>query len=118
LQGAQVSIVLVLLPFVASAQGDAVAGERAFRQCAACHAIDAEWSSSGPNLVGIVGRAAASLDGPRYSDALSASGIVWDAETLAAFLADPRAFVPGTSMTVGVRRAEDIPDIIAYLETL
>ena len=67
----------------------------------------------------MIGRQAGSLEGFAYSDALAASDIVWDAQTLDRFLADPAASVPGTYMAVGA-----VPDderraaIIAYLESL
>jgi cytochrome c len=113
-----IALALSSLPSLANAQGDASAGEDVFRQCSACHATTADGRSSGPHLAGIVGRTAGTLESARYSDELIASGIVWDAETLAAFLADPAALVPGTTMPVGLRDPDDMADLIAYLESL
>ncbi len=98
--------------------GDPIAGERAFRQCTGCHAVDAERNSTGPHLVGISDRPAGSVEGFRYSDAMKESGIVWDIEALSAYLLDPRGTLPGTTMTVGLRRSEDLEDLLAFLQSL
>ena len=52
----------------------------------------------GPNLWGIVGRPKASHAGFPYSDAMKAKGGNWTPEDLAAFVHDPKGFVPGTKM--------------------
>ncbi|MFN7672806.1 MAG: c-type cytochrome, partial [bacterium] len=47
---------------------DADAGQRVFNQCRACHTIDKGGRNGvGPNLWGVVGRKAASIEGFRYS---------------------------------------------------
>ena len=63
------------------------------------------------------GRTAGSLpDYPKYTAALRGSGIVWDAETLDRFLADPTAMVPGTYMWAGkVADSQRRRDVIAFL---
>lgn len=99
------------------------AGEGAFRQCSACHQVGANAANrSGPQLNGILGRTIGSVDGFRYSSVLSdagATGEVWTADALAAFLTDPRGARPGTKMAFrGVRNEDDIAAIIAYIESL
>jgi cytochrome c len=43
---------------------------------------------------------------------------VWDEKTLDAYLANPRALVPGTKMIfVGLKNDEDRQNVIAYLNT-
>ena len=69
----------LLLPLSAQAQ-DAAAGEKAFTACKACHALGK--NGVGPNLVGVVGRKAASYEGYSYSAALKDSGITWDEANL------------------------------------
>ena len=102
----------------ASAEGDAAAGERVFRQCAACHLLEAEQNRVGPHLVGIFGREAGAVDGFNYSPALADSGIVWDEETIGAYLADPRGYIPGNRMAyAGLRNPEQIADVIAYMRS-
>ena len=45
------------------------------------------------------------------------AGTVWEADTLAAFLADPRGAMRGTKMAFrGVASDDDIAAILAYLE--
>jgi cytochrome c len=66
---------------------------------------------------GLFGRQAGTVPGFDYSEAMKASGIIWDEETLDAFLSDPRGFVPGTKMTyAGVKNPQDRADLIAYLK--
>jgi S-disulfanyl-L-cysteine oxidoreductase SoxD len=102
--------------------GDAAAGERTFRQCQACHQVgEGAQNRVGPVLTGVLDRPAASVEGFRYSAPMQAAadeGLVWTAENLAAYLADPRGFVAGTSMSfAGVRSETDLENLIAYLAT-
>jgi cytochrome c len=113
--------VLLAVSAAAAAQeapaGDAAAGQRAFAQCSTCHSFDPTGRKQGPHLLGVVGREAGAVEGFRYSPALGVSEIVWNRETLARYLANPRQAVPGTTMLVGALRAQQIPDLIAYLES-
>ncbi len=98
------------------------AGEGAFRQCKSCHMVGEGASNrTGPALNGMLGRTIGSVDGFRYSGIFqeaNAAGDVWTAENLAAFLADPRAAMPGTKMSFrGVRDEADIAALIAYLDS-
>ena len=117
-----VAMLLASGPQSATAQ-DAVAGEAAFRKCLACHAVgEAAAHKIGPVLNGVVGRAAATQEGFYYSSfmtAAGADGLVWTEQALSLFLANPREFLPGTSMTfAGVRNEAERANIIAYLTTL
>jgi cytochrome c len=92
-------------------------GESAFQACAGCHnaAPDAP-NMAGPNLHGVVGRAAGSLEGYAYSPAMAGSGLIWDRASLDRFLANPSGYVPGTAMVAGaVRDGERRAAIVAYL---
>ncbi len=98
------------------------AGERAFRQCSACHQVgDGAVSRTGPHLNGVFGRTAGSLDGFRYSPAFTEAGeggLVWDAESLHDFLMQPRDYISGTRMAFGgFRNDSDIDAVIAYLQS-
>lgn len=102
----------------AGAAGNPIQGAQAFRNCAACHSIEAGQNLTGPTLAGVLGRKAGSLPSfHRYSDALKRSGIVWDEATLDAWLRNPAALVPGNEM-----RFPGIPDpllrsnLVAYLK--
>ena len=106
--------ILMALPAQA---GDAKAGGKVFRKCKACHYVDKEKNKSGPHLVNIVGRAAGSVDGFKYSKAMKNSGLTWDEATLAEFLKKPKAYLKGTKMAfAGLRKDKDIDDVIAYLK--
>jgi cytochrome c len=104
-----------------AAEGDAARGERVFQRCYACHSVDPNETAQlqGPSLFGVMGRRAAALPGFEYSEAMKArgaGGLVWTADTLDRFLADPDAFVPGTAMGLPpVPDAQARGDVIAYL---
>ena len=105
---------------LADGPADLVAmGEDAFQACTGCHGVEAGApSAAGPNLYGVVGRKAGSLEGYPFSDALAASDVTWDAASLDGFLADPDGFIPGSEMAPGtVRDADKRKAIIAYLST-
>lgn len=72
------------------ATGDAEAGKKVFKKCKACHTLDEGGKNRvGPNLWGIFGRAAGSVDGFRFSDdmtAAGAGGLVWTEETMTEYL--------------------------------
>ncbi|WP_324754248.1 c-type cytochrome [Roseovarius sp. Pro17] len=96
------------------------AGEKVFRKCKACHQIgDDAKNRVGPILTGIVGHPAGQVDAFKYSSALmrmAEDGLVWDEDSLRAFLADPRGFMKGTKMSfAGLRKDGDLDAIIAYL---
>ena len=97
-------------------------GENLFKKCRSCHQIgEGAVDRTGPQLNGIVGRAIGSIDGFNYSGTLAdagASGGVWNEETLGAFLANPKAAMPGTKMSfAGFKSEEDIAAMIAYLQS-
>jgi len=101
----------------AHADGDAAKGAKVFNKCKACHNADKETNKVGPHLVGLFGRTAGSVEGYSYSDAMKASGIVWSAETLSVYVKAPKDMVPGTKMVfAGIKKDDDIEDLIAYLE--
>jgi len=116
----------------AFAEGDAAAGEDAFKKCKSCHAIANgdevifRGGRTGPNLFGMMGRQAGTVDGFRYRDDLVAAGeagLVWDEESLAEYVADPTAFLrtylsddsARSGMTYKLR--EGGADVAAYLAT-
>lgn len=96
--------------------GDAEAGQKVFRKCKACHSLKEGKNGAGPTLHGIIGAAAGQVEGFRYSKAMEASGLIWDAQTLAGYLADPKGYLPGNKMAFrGLRKPVDIENVIAYL---
>jgi cytochrome c len=107
----------VMLPTVASAEGNPVRGRQLFNQCAACHSVTGQ-NKVGPALNGVVGRRAGAVPAFSYSPAMAAAKIVWNDKTLDSYLAAPTTMLRGTRMTIGVARAPDRADIISYLRTL
>ncbi len=104
---------------VARGEGDPAKGNAAFvRQCALCHTIARGAPNSyGPNLFGIVGHRAASVAGYKYSRAFAASAQWnWSPDVLGAWISDPAAMIPGSTMDVFQGVADsDRDDIVAYL---
>jgi cytochrome c len=102
------------------ASSDPKRGEAAAKQCASCHTFDKGGPNRvGPNLYGIVNRAKAAVAGFNYSAAMKGKGGEWTYENLDQFLAAPKAYVPGTSMSyAGLARATQRADLINYLHTL
>ena len=116
-----VFILVALMSFSLPAQaGDVAAGEKVFKKCKACHVVDKEKNKTGPHLVGLIGREAGSVDSfKKYSKAMKGSGIVWNAETLDGYLANPKKYLKGTKMAfAGLKKEKDRQNIIAYLESL
>ena len=114
------SVAVILVAGSASAQsGNEARGERLFnQQCKACHTLDKDGARTvGPNLHGLIGRKAGSTEGFSSSDAMKASGIVWDDKTLVDYLKDPKGRVPGTKMVyIGLKQEAQQADMVAYLK--
>ena len=102
----------------AAGAGDPVQGAQAFRNCAACHSIEARQNMTGPTLAGVFGRKAGSLASfHRYSDALKRSSVVWDEQSLDAWIANPAAFIPGNEMAFpGIPDARARSNLVAFLK--
>ncbi|RZO30906.1 MAG: cytochrome c family protein [SAR116 cluster bacterium] len=112
-------IVMLSAPIAAQA-GDIEAGLKVFKKCKACHVVDKEKNKTGPHLVGIIGRPAASVESfKKYSKAMKESGIVWDAASLDGYLENPKKYLKGGKMAfAGLRKQKDRDNIIAYFESL
>lgn len=118
------------------ASGDAEAGEKAFRQCVSCHVVvnDAgetlagKAAKTGPNLYGVAGRLAGSVEGFGYSsllEAANAAGITYDEDTFVHFIMDPSGYMSEATgesgrskMSYKARKEEDAKNIYAYLSSL
>ena len=102
---------------VSAQEGDPAAGAKVFNKCRACHVVDEDKNRVGPYLHGVIGRPAGTAEGFKYSDAMKDSGIVWSEETIAEYIADPKAYVPGNRMAFpGLKKQEDIKNLLAYLK--
>ena len=111
--------VALLVPAAVRADGDAGKGKQVFAKCAICHSTQPGENKVGPSLAGVFGRKSATDPNFKYSEAMQKADKTWDAETLDAYLANPRGEVPGSKMVfAGVKDAGDRANLIAYLETL
>ncbi len=130
-----VAMVISTPLFAQSTPGDVAKGEALFgRQCVVCHVIkDADGTiiagsnaGSGPNLYGVVGAVAGSVEGYAYSASLTRygeSGAVWDEDNFVAFLQDPTGHLRDalddprarSKMSYKLRGNEEAQDILAYL---
>ena len=92
-------------------------GEKLAKRCAACHSFDKGGANKvGPNLFGVVGHNKGAHDGYSYSGALTEKGGTWDYAALNEFLANPKAYIPGTKMSfAGLKNVKDRAAMIAYL---
>lgn len=118
----------------ALAAGDAAKGESEFKKCKSCHAIVADdgteivkGGKTGPNLYGVVGRAAGSVADFKYSEVMAKAGekgLVWTEENLAAYLPDPTKFLDefageaGGKSKMTFKLAKGGEDIAAYLASV
>lgn len=111
-------LVFAGLSATASFAADAENGKKLFRQCEACHTIDASGKSKiGPSLHGVIGRKAGQVEGYSYSKAMAGAGITWDEANLAEYLEKPASFMKGNKMAyAGMRKDSDRADVIAYIK--
>ncbi len=114
--------------------GDPAAGEDTFKKCKACHSVIGadgteiqKGGRTGPNLYGVIGRAVASDPDFKYGDslaALGATGAVWDEASLAAYVADPAAYLKSTladdaaKSKMSFKLASGGEDVAAYLASV
>lgn len=105
------------------AKADVAKGETAAKKCVSCHQFQKDGrNGQGPALWNIVNKAKAAAAGFNYSAGLkdmASKGGKWDYEALDAFLANPKAYAPGTSMGfAGINRGDERANIIAYMRGL
>lgn len=101
---------------------DAEAGQRIFAQCRACHQVgETARNAVGPQLNGIFGRRAGSVEGFRYSQAYQSETVrakTWDVDNFRTYIRNPREVTPGTNMAfVGIRNEDQITQLIAFLSS-
>jgi cytochrome c len=111
---------LVLAAGNAWSAGDAERGATLFQACMACHSTAPGVHMTGPSLAQVWGQKAGTVAGfSRYSDAMKRANVVWNETTLDQWLANPDAFIHGTSMTFpGIRETQGRQDVIAYLHAV
>ena len=108
-------MILLLAAMAAAPDGAAL-----FRQCTACHALEAGANTAaGPTLRGIVGRPVAAERSYNYSPALrhfANANPRWTPELIDRFITEPDKIVPGTEMGFpGMRDAASRRALIDWL---
>jgi cytochrome c len=120
LKSLSLASVLALAAIGSAHAQDAAAGEKLFNaQCKACHQIGPTAKNAvGPELNGVIGRKAGSVEGYSYSTANKNSGITWTDEEFLTYIKAPQQVVKGTKMTfAGVKDEAKAKDLLAYLKT-
>ena len=101
------------------AMGDLGHGEKVFKKCSACHQIASGGKNMiGPNLWGVIGRTAGSVNDYKYSKAMVAYGKEWTYEEMNSYLIKPQAYVKGTKMAfAGLRKEKDRASVILFMNS-
>jgi cytochrome c len=136
---ASVVALAALVAAPAFAEGDPANGEAVFgRVCVQCHHVVNDAGDvlagranvrTGPNLYGVVGRVAGSVEGFRYGASIKEAGeagLVWSAETLVQYIPNATDFLKEYTGNARARgnmanqrvSPEEAADVVAYLTSL
>ena len=114
-------VAMLLFSTPALAEADAALGAKIFNKCKTCHENEKGVNRVGPTLKGVVGRKTASVEGFKYSEAMTkkgAEGQIWDEATLTSYITDPKAFIAGNKMAFpGIKKPDEVANLIAFLKT-
>ncbi len=129
-----IAIAALSLGAPAFADNDSEAGAKLFKKCKSCHMIESDdgevltkGGKSGPNLYGMIGRTAGSVEGFKYSKDLFAAGeagLIWNEVLLAEWVTDPKAFLrnaldnPKAKSKMSFKLKKGGNDVAAYLASM
>lgn len=128
------SATLISAPTMSFAESDIELGEKTFKKCRSCHAIVSpegeviqKGGRTGPNLYGLPGRQAGTVDGFRYGASLidaGEGGLRWEEDSFIAYTADPRAFLREITQDnaarskMAFRLKKDAEHVYAYIASV
>ena len=94
-------------------------GAKIYKRCKACHTLNEGGKHKiGPNLWNVYGSKAGSKDGFNYSKVMAASEIIWDAETMDAYITKPSTFMKGNRMSfIGLKKQKDRDAVQLYMKS-
>ena len=93
----QILIILSVLMSISIAHADTkVSGEKVFKKCKSCHSFTK--NKLGPSLGNIIDQKTGTVEGFKYSKAMTNSDIIWNDCSLDSFLKKPRKYIKGTKM--------------------
>jgi cytochrome c len=117
-RGALCAAALMTLAAQNAAAQDVAAGENSFKKCLACHAVgEGAKNKVGPELNGLDGRKAGTVEGYSYSAANKDSGITWTEAEFLDYIKDPRAKIKGTKMIFpGIKNENEAKNLWAFLQ--
>jgi len=100
---------------------EAVAGVES--KCKSCHTFDQGGKNkSGPNLFGIMGKKAGTVEGYKYGSYLKGADFTWNEENMKAWIADSKgvAKTAGAKTKMGKQKisGEKADKLIAFLNSL
>ncbi len=123
------AILVAPAAFADSHGGDAVAGEKVFKKCKACHMVgEGAKHRTGPDLNDVMGRVAGTAEGYKYGKHMIAAGeagLVWDEALVADYVENPKKFLQEylddtaakSKMSLKVKKEDDRMNVAAYVGT-